>query len=107
MSSVDAHKVQHQNFIMDKSVNLYHHLTERNEGRSHTIIFTNNGINSASELPWITANASNHIAGITEITTDCNKIHPSRYRTAVQFLWHCVRVDQMLLVNEAKAGLVH
>jgi hypothetical protein len=98
--------VQHQNFIMDKPASLYHHLTERNEGCSRTIVFTY-GIDSVSKFPWIAAYASNHIVRITEVATDQNKIHPSRNRTVAKFLGDCVRVDQMLLVNEAEAGFVH
>jgi hypothetical protein len=102
---VDAHVVQHQHFIVDKPASLYHHLTERNKGCSCTIVLTN-GIYSVSKFPWIAANASNHIVGIMEVATDQNKIHPSEHGTAVQFLGHCVRVDQMLLINKAKVGLV-
>jgi hypothetical protein len=105
-SSVDDCIVQHQNFIMDKPASMYHHLTERNEGCSRTIVFTY-GIDIVSKFPWIAANASNHIVGmITEVATDQNKMHPSRNGTAAQFLGCCVRVDQMLLIYKAKAGLV-
>jgi hypothetical protein len=59
-----------------------------------------------SKPPWIAAYASNHIVGITEVTAHCNKIHPSGNGTAAQFLGHCARIDQMFLINKAKAPLV-
>jgi hypothetical protein len=82
-------------------------LTERNEGCSHLILLFTHGINIVSELPWIAANASNHIVGIMEVATDRNKIHPSRNGTAAHFLGLCVRVDQMILVDKAKVGFIH
>jgi hypothetical protein len=103
---VDAHIVHHQTFVVDQPASLYHHLEERNEGYSRTIVFTYD-IDSVSKFPTrIAAYASSHVVSITELTTDQKKIHPSRNGTAAQFLGHCVRVDQMLLVDEAEAGLV-
>jgi hypothetical protein len=78
---------------------------KRNKGCCHTIVFTY-GIDSVSKFPRIAAYASNHVVPITEVTTDQDKIHPSRNGTAAQFLGHCVQVDKMLLVDEAEARLV-
>ena len=54
---------------MDKPAHLYHHLTERNKGCSHTIVFTNVD-SGVGKFPWIAAYASNHVVGVTEVAID-------------------------------------